>query len=167
MVLHGRGSCCLPSSQEAGGQWHSFSARHSPYFAQQWLKKPGCCYVPGAILSPSHSPQNGQEDFIHESCGVKDREINAWCILNMPDNNCCHSPWKYETMDTHTGGLGWFVLVDCLGIFWVGSFLGSVIHLSRIWGIRVLFSSSPLILVTPFCLNSLSFISEMEFCCLS
>lgn len=90
------------------------------------VQKPGCCHVPGAILNLSHSPQNDQEDFISENCGVKGRGINSWCILNMPGNNCYQSQWKEEMMDACTGGLGWFVLVDCLGIFWVGSFLASV-----------------------------------------
>lgn len=97
-----------------------------PLFCTAMVEKPGCCHVPGVILNPRHSPQNDWEDFSHESCGVKGRGINSRCILNMPDNNCyVKSPWKDEMMNTCTGGLGWFVLVDCLGIFWVGSFLAS------------------------------------------
>lgn len=123
----------LPS--QLSGRWRKMAlllCQAQPLFFTAMTEKPMCCRVPEVTLNPSHSPQNDREDFIHESCGVRGRGINTWCILRMPDNNCYHSPWKDKMMDTCWGlgevcfgglfgdFLGWFFFGLCHQTTWLG-----------------------------------------------
>lgn len=83
--------------------------RAQPSLGTGMIKKPGC---QGAIVNPSHSPQNPQEAFVNEGCGAWGGGISSWSILNGPDNNCYHSPWKVKQP-----------CVEALGLFFVWCFL--------------------------------------------